>query len=291
MRPVKDLLLRRGLGVVLSVMLGAVGCATTTGTNRVIPVVPGFPLEAAIVQVEPGDRLTWVNGDQSRGAFRIEFDQAPGVPEVSSTSGAYTARFGTAGTYTYTITATTRTGVPLIARSGQVVVGERAGAAPPPLAPPPRVEPSPPAPTPASADVLPLGSGISRVKGGTEVFAAYHYRPDQGIVLKVERGTAEPATLRPGAEVNLRVTYTVLAPGDAKPQRVKEIRTVRYGNQDLRRLEKEVTVSSGTYASEYRLTIPPDAAEGPYSVTTIVEIPSAALARGEVSSAFSVIAP
>jgi hypothetical protein len=257
----------------------------------VIPVVPGFPLEAAIVQVEPGDRLTWVNGDQSRGAFHIEFDQAPGVPEVSSTSGAYTARFGTAGTYTYTITATTRTGVPLIARSGQVVVGERVGAAPPPLAPPPRVEPSPPAPTPASADVLPLGSGISRVKGGTEVFAAYHYRPDQGIVLKVERGTAEPATLRPGAEVNLRVTYTVLAPGDAKPQRVKEIRTVRYGSQDLRRLEKEVTVSSGTYASEYRLTIPPDAAEGPYSVTTIVEIPSAALARGEVSSAFSVIAP
>jgi plastocyanin len=291
MRPVKDFLLRRRLGVVLSVMLGAVGCATTTGTNRVIPVVPGFPLEAAIVQVEPGDRLTWVNGDQSRGAFRIEFDQAPGVPEVSSTSGAYTARFGTAGTYTYTITAATRTGVPLIARSGQVVVGERVGAAPPPLAPPPRVEPSPPAPTPASADVLPLGSGISRVKGGTEVFAAYHYRPDQGIVLKVERGTAEPATLRPGAEVNLRVTYTVLAPGDAKPQRVKEIRTVRYGSQDLRRLEKEVTVSSGTYASEYRLTIPPDAAEGPYSVTTIVEIPSAALARGEVSSAFSVIAP
>jgi len=293
MRPVKDFLPRRRLGVVLAVMLGAVGCATTTGTTRVIPVVPGFPLEAAIVQVEPGDRLTWVNGDQSRGAFRIEFDQAPGVPEVSSTSGAYTARFGTAGTYTYTITAATRTGVPLVARSGQVVVGERAGAAPPPVAPPPRLEPSPPAPTPAPApaDVLPLGTGISRVKAGTEVFAVYQYRPDQGIVLKVERGTAEPATLRPGAEVNLRVTYTVLAPGDAKPQRVKEIRTVRYGNQDLRRLEKEVTVSSGTYASEHRLTIPSDAAEGSYSVTTIVEIPSSALARGEVSSAFSVVAP
>jgi len=129
------------------------------------------------------------------------------------------------------------------------------------------------------------------VKDGTAVYAAYQYRPEQGIVLKVEHGTAEPAVPRPGSEVNLRVTYTVLAPRDGKPVTVKEIRSVRFGNQELRRLVRDVTVSSGTYSSEHRLIIPTDAVEGSYTVTTVVEIPEAAQARGEVSSPFSVIAP
>lgn len=291
MRRVKSFLPRRRLGVVLAVMLGAIGCASAPGTNRVIPIVPGFPLEATVVSVGMGDRLTWINGDQSRGAFRIEFEPAPGAPDVSSTSGTYTARFGTPGTFTYTITASTRTGVPLVARSGQVVVRDPAGTAPPPVAPPPKPDLSTSAPPPAATDALPVGTGIKRLKGAPEAYAAYHYRPEQGILLKVGPGTVEPSMLRPGAEINLRVTYTVLAPRDGNPLKVKEVRTVRYGNQDLRRLEKDVAVSSGTYSSEHRLIIPRDAAEGAYSVTTIVEIPAAALARGEASSVFSVLAP
>jgi hypothetical protein len=291
MRRVKSFLPRRRLGVVLAVMLGAVGCATAPPPNRVIPVVPGFPLEARLVHVGPGDRLTWVNGDESRGSFRIEFDPAPGGPQVSWASGVYTGHFTTPGTYTYTITATTRTGLRLVARSGQVVVGDRAGAAPPAVAPPPKPDVPTSAPTPTPADALPVGTGINRLKGGPEAYAAYQYRPEQGIVLKVGPGTVEPSMLRPGAEVNLRVTYTVLAPRDANPLKVKELRTVRYGNQELRRLEKDVAVSSGTYSSEHRLIIPRDAAEGSYSVITVVEIPAAALARGEVSSVFSVLAP
>jgi len=288
-RGAKDCQLRRWRGVVLAVVLGAVGCAT--GPNRVIPVVPGFPLEAPVLQVQPGDRLTWVNGDQARGTFRIEFERAPGGPDVSSKSDIHTARFGTPGTYAYTIIAATRTGAPLMPRSGQVVVQQRTGAEIRP-APPPRSPEGPaPASTPVPPDTLPLGAGISRVKDGTAVYAAYQYRPEQGIVLKVEHGTAEPAVPRPGSEVNLRVTYTVLAPRDGKPVTVKEIRSVRFGNQELRRLVRDVTVSSGTYSSEHRLIIPTDAVEGSYSVTTVVEIPEVAQARGEVSSPFSVIAP
>jgi plastocyanin len=286
MRPVTSFLPRRRMGLVLAVMLGTVACATASGPNRVIAIVPGFPLEPGPVRVTAGERLTWVNGDESRGAFRVEFAPAPGAPDVSSAAGTYTARFAAPGTYAYTITATTRTGQPLVPRSGQVVVADRTGAAPPPATPPPPSD-RPPAPE----DIAPVGNGISRLKGAPEVYAAYRYRPEQGIVLKMGPGAVEPSMLRPGAEVNLRVTYTVLAPRDAKPLRVKELRTVRYGNQDLRRLEKDVAVSSGTYASEHRLSIPPDAAEGTYSVTTIVEIPAVALARGEVSSVFSVLAP
>jgi plastocyanin len=277
------------LATVLALMLGALGCASATAPNRVIPVIPGFPLEANVVHVDAGDRLTWVNGDVSRGAFRLEFDRTPGMPEISSTSAGYTASFGTAGTYPYTISATTRTGVALMPRSGQVIVRDRGMAAPPPAPPAPAADQGPPGPKPA--DDLPLGVAISRVTGGADAYAAYHYRPDQGIVLKVEQSTAEPAALRPGAEINLRVTYTVLAPRDSQPVKVREIRTLRYGNQDLRRLEKDVTVSTGTYSSEHRLSVPSDAAEGSYTVTTLVEIPAVTQARGEVSSAFSVTRP
>jgi hypothetical protein len=52
-----------------------------------------------------------------------------------------------------------------------------------------------------------------------------------------------------------------------------------------------VTVASGTYSSEHRLTVPPDAAEGSYTVTTLIEVPSATKVGGQVSSMFSVRRP
>jgi hypothetical protein len=129
------------------------------------------------------------------------------------------------------------------------------------------------------------------LKGTAEVYLAYHYQSEHGIVLKVERGAAAPASLRPGSQVILAVTYTILAPPEVPPLVVKETRTIRFGDQDLRRLEKTVTVAPGTYSSEQRLTVPPDAAEGSYNVTTTIELPSAARIRGQVSSAFSVRLP
>ena len=129
------------------------------------------------------------------------------------------------------------------------------------------------------------------MKSGADVYVAHGYQPEQGIVLKVERGATAPATLRPGSQVVLGVTYTILAPPEVPPLVVKETRTIRFGDQDLRRLEKTVTVPPGTYSSEQRLTVPPDAAEGPYTVTTTIELPSAARIRGQVSSVFSVRLP
>jgi len=42
----------------------------------------------------------------ARGEIKMEFDRVPSMPEVSSKSGIYTARFGSAGTYPYTVTVT-----------------------------------------------------------------------------------------------------------------------------------------------------------------------------------------
>jgi hypothetical protein len=277
----------RLLGALVVALSSVAACATPAPTGRIIPLVPGYPLSADPIGAEPGEQVTWVNGDPARGEVKLEFERVANMPEVSSKSGVYTARFGAAGTYPYTVTGLSRSGVQLVPRRGEVVVRERtpAGAPGPEAAAPGR--PSPP----ARRDAPPVGADISRLKGSAEVYFAYQYQAEHGIVLKVERGAAAPSTLRPGSQVILAVTYTILAPPEVPPLLVKETRAIRFGDQDLRHLEKTVTVAPGTYSSEQRLTVPPDAAEGSYNVTTTIELPSAARIRGQVSSAFSVRLP
>jgi hypothetical protein len=263
-------------------------CATPAPSGRIIPLVPGYPLSAESIGAEPGEELTWVNGDPARGEIQLEFDRVSGMPERSSRSGVYTTRFGAAGTYPYTVTGLSRSGVQLVPRRGEVVVRERTPAGAPGTEPP--ASGRPPSP-PARRDTPPVGADISRLKGSAEVYLAYQYQSEHGIVLKVERGAAAPASLRPGSQVVLAVTYTIIAPPEIPPLVVKETRTIRFGDQNLRRLEKTVTVAPGTYSSEQRLLVPPDAAEGPYTVTTTIELPSAARIQGQVSSTFSVRLP
>lgn len=278
----------------VGILLGLGACATLP-LGRIIPLVPGFPLPASTIGVEPGEQLTWVNGDPARGEIQLEFDRVPNVPDVSAKSGTYTVRFSAPGTYTYTVTSLSRSGLQLVPRRGEVVVRERVPVAAPVTPKPEAASPSPipqPAPLPQPGpDVPPVGAEITRLKGSAEVYMAYHYQPEHGIILKLERGTTKPSTLRPGSQVILAVTYTILVSREAGPLVVKETRTIRFGDQDLRRAEKIVTVASGTYSSEHRLTVPSDAAEGPYTVTTIIEVPSAIGVRGQVSSTFSVSLP
>lgn len=280
--------------VFVGILLGLCACATPP-PGRIIPLVPGFPLPASTIGAEPGEQLTWVNGDPARGEIQLEFDRVPNMPDVSARSGTYTVRFSAPGTYTYTVTSLSRGGLQLVPRRGEVVVRERFAVAAPVTPKPEAASPSStpqPAPSPQpGSDAPPIGADITRLKGSAEVYTAYHYQPGHGIILKLERGTTRPSTLRPGSQVILAVTYTILAPREAGPLTVKEIRTIRFGDQDLRQVEKVVTVASGTYSSEHQLTVPADAAEGPYTVTTIIEVPSATGVRGQVSSTFSVSLP
>lgn len=292
----------RLLGLVLGTLSLIVGCVTSAPAGRVIAVVPGFPLTASTISVETGEQLTWVNGDPARGEIQVEFDRVANMPDVSLKSGIYTARFGTPGAYAYTVTSVSPSGTQLVPRRGEVIVWNKAlaaapsasspGATSPGSAPPRASAPQPASDTPpATPDVPPIGADITRLKGRAQVYVAYHYQPDHGIVLKLEHATTKPSTLRPGSSVVLAVTYTLMAPQETGPLAVKEIRTIRFGDQDLRQVEKTVRVASGTYSSDYRLTIPPDAAEGVYTVTTTVEVPSAKGVRGEASSTFSVSPP
>src|ERR1700731_4224793 len=114
----------RLLGALIVALSGVAACATPAPTGRIIPPVPSSPLSAESIGAEAGEQLTWVNGDPARGEVQLEFDRVPTMPEVSSRSGVYTARFSAPGTYPYTVTGLSRSGVQLVPRRGEVVVRE-----------------------------------------------------------------------------------------------------------------------------------------------------------------------
>ena len=77
---------------------------------------------------------------------------------------------------------------------------------------------------------------------------------------------AQRPRLSPGEQVTLRATYEVASATD-----IRERRVIMFDGQPLARLERVVSRSPGTVESEYRVTVPRDAVEGWYSVTTTVE--------------------
>jgi len=81
--------------------------------------------------------------------------------------------------------------------------------------------------------------------------------------------------LRPGDHATLRAVYEV-----PNPTEVRETRIIRYDGQVLARIERVVSRPGGSVQSEYRVDVPRDAAEGWYSVTTTVEVTSAATRGG-----------
>jgi hypothetical protein len=114
-----------------------------------------------------------------------------------------------------------------------------------------------------------------RVKGGRDAATTYGYQPQQGVVIKIESVAASPAELRAGDNLLLQVQYTILAPPDRSQMSVKEVWMISRNNTELTRLEKEASVTSGTYAIQYRVALPPDAPEGAYTLSTALEVVAA----------------
>jgi hypothetical protein len=81
--------------------------------------------------------------------------------------------------------------------------------------------------------------------------------------------------LRPGDPATLRAVYEV-----RDPTEIRETRIIRYDGLVLARIERVVSRPGGSVQSEYRVDVPRDAADGWYSVTTTVEVTSAATRGG-----------
>lgn len=90
-----------------------------------------------------------------------------------------------------------------------------------------------------------------------------------GPVLKLERTAVQRPRLSPGDPTSLLAEYSVTGPAGTID--VKETRIIEFNGTVLSKLVKTVPRSNGPAGSEYRLRIPQDAAEGWYTVTTVLE--------------------
>src|SRR5262249_5588695 len=100
--------------------------------------------------------------------------------------------------------------------------------------------------------------------------------PDGGVSvralgpgLKLIRALVHRPRIAPGGLASLRAHYTVRSPSG--PTVVKETRIIRFNDTILTTLTRVASRASGNVSSEYQFKIPPDAAEGAYTLTTIVE--------------------
>ena len=113
---------------------------------------------------------------------------------------------------------------------------------------------------------------VKQIKPREEAAAANNYTPQQGVVTKIDRTAATPPQLKPGDQLTVQSQYTVLAPPQNNQIRVREVRTVYFNDQPLTDLPaRELVLVQGTNEIQSSLTLPPDAADGNYSVLTTVE--------------------
>ena len=99
---------------------------------------------------------------------------------------------------------------------------------------------------------------------------AYNYDRSRHDMVKIENVSISPRYARPGDEVNVSVTYTLLGrPGEV--MEVHEVREIRHEGQLLGKPEVTSGRGGGTWASSVPITLPRDAEPGTYVINTIVE--------------------
>ncbi len=81
---------------------------------------------------------------------------------------------------------------------------------------------------------------------------------------------ASPPVVRPGQQINLGMTYTILTPSNM-PVSVSLVREVRLGGQVIGQpYQTTVSNTNGTYNDSVAYSIPGNAPYGNYSVTSRV---------------------
>ena len=97
------------------------------------------------------------------------------------------------------------------------------------------------------------------------------YSPSQGNIVSVDAADASPAVARPGQQVNLGMTYTILTPSNL-PVSVTLVREVRYNGQLLGQpYQTTVSNANGTFNDSVAYSLPSNASYGNYTVTSRVD--------------------
>ena len=108
----------------------------------------------------------------------------------------------------------------------------------------------------------------SQARSSQAAAQAYNYTPAQGNVVSIDRVDANPSTVRPGQQVQLGMTYTILTP-DNQPVAVTLVREVRFGGSTVGQpYQTTVNNANGTYTDQVAYSLPGNATRGTYTVTS-----------------------
>jgi outer membrane lipoprotein SlyB len=113
--------------------------------------------------------------------------------------------------------------------------------------------------------------GYDQERNREQTAKNYSYKESQGTVLRIESLKATPATVRPGENVDLKMTYAVLHDSPSTKVAVTEIREITYKGDLVGRPEVKVEHSDGTYTTTVPLQLPSSAEKGTYKVRAMVE--------------------
>jgi hypothetical protein len=108
----------------------------------------------------------------------------------------------------------------------------------------------------------------SQARSSQSAAQAYNYTPTQGNVVSIDRVEVNPSTVRPGQQVQLGMTYTILTP-DNQPVAVTLVREVRFGGSTVGQpYQTTVNNANGTYSDQVSYALPGNATPGTYTVTS-----------------------
>lgn len=108
----------------------------------------------------------------------------------------------------------------------------------------------------------------SQTRSAQTAAQSYNYTPTQGNVVSIDRVDVSPSMVRPGQQVQLGMTYTILTP-DNQPVAVTLVREVRLGgNMVGQPYQTTVNNANGTYTDQVAYALPGNATPGTYTVTS-----------------------
>jgi len=114
----------------------------------------------------------------------------------------------------------------------------------------------------------------------------YGYSPDRGALVEVNEVRTMPNSVRPGQNVDMSMTYTILTP-DGSPAQVTLVREVRHGGRTVGDPYQVRNVDqNGTHQDMVGFTVPRDAPPGSYAVSNRVITP---YGSSERTSYFTVV--
>jgi len=106
----------------------------------------------------------------------------------------------------------------------------------------------------------------SQMRDAAAASQYYNYTPDRGAMVQVNDASNTPGAVRPGQNVDMFMTYTVLTPEGAPTQVTLSREVTTAGRTVGQPYQVQATNQNGTFQDRVGFTVPRDAPPGTYAV-------------------------